>query len=123
MRIAGLVFLALMAILALLPGHVKGRYATVGAIHECLHLAVFCLAYLLLIAGSKGSKESAVVSILLAIFGITLELFQTRAYGTNLELHDVAANLGGIIAGYLTRSIWSGRKLDHSGGAACGGNR
>jgi len=105
-RITGIFFLALLAFVALLPGPVKGRIATSGLAHECSHIAVFSLAFLLTAAGSKRMRESAVLVFLLFAFRSILEFMQTQVYGIPIEYRDISANAAGLLVGFLSRTIW-----------------
>jgi hypothetical protein len=106
-RTAGLLFLVLLTVLALLlPPPYKGRLATFGVVHETMHILVFFSTYLLISAGSRTLGKSTFVLFGLLAFGTALEILQTRAYGTPLEFADVLLNVFGTTLGFLTRSIW-----------------
>jgi VanZ family protein len=103
----GILFIALLACFALLPGPaVKGRFATSGPWHACAHMAAFYIAFLLIAAGSRVAKRSVVAGFFLLAFGVAIEFFQTRVYGTRIEYRDIIADTTGILLGFLSRSIW-----------------
>jgi hypothetical protein len=106
LRLTGMILLALIAVLALLPGPVKGRLATFGAVHDCAHGAVFGVAFLLIAANSK-TRSAAVAAIALLAFGAALELMQTHVYGTWLEYRDITADAAGIMLAVVSRSLWA----------------
>lgn len=113
--ITGLFFLAALVVLALLPIPYKGRLATVGLVHECVHIGAFSLAFLLLCGSSRTPRASVGVGVILLVFGIALEVFQTRIYGTVLEYRDISANAAGTMLGFVGRSIWMNSTLRSSG--------
>ncbi len=103
---AGVFFLAFLAFLAVVPPPFsKGRFATVGFAHTSLHALAFCLAFLLLAAGSATARKSAGWAVILLLFGATLEVLQAHRYGIWLEYRDIFSDAGGIILGYITRLI------------------
>jgi hypothetical protein len=107
----GVLLVLLLAVLALLPEPFKGRTATSGLVHECGHVFVFSLAFLLTSMGSRGTREFAILAVLLT-FGFGLELLQSRVYHIPIEYRDISANFSGVLLGFLGRSIWIGKTRD-----------
>ena len=105
-RIIGILWLALLMFLALLPEPFKGRVATFGFGHKCAHIAVFTVAFLLIATRLKGWGQPAILGLLLLVFGSALELLQTRVYHIPIEYSDISANAAGILLGFLSRTIW-----------------
>ena len=105
-RIIGIMWLALLMFLALLPEPFKGRFATIGVGHQFTHIAVFTVAFLLMATRLKGLGQPAILGLLLLLFGSALELLQTRVYHIPIEYSDISANAAGILVGFLSRAIW-----------------
>ena len=104
LRLAGIVFLALLAFFALAPSPFsKGRFATFGLLHAALHAALFFVSFHLIAA---GARRSGGLALLLLAFGAALEFLQTRRYAIWLEYRDIFADAAGILLAYITRSIW-----------------
>jgi len=112
-RLAGILFLGLLAFFALVPTPFsKGRLATFGLAHYCLHITAFCVAFHLLSSGAEGGRRLAAVAALLVAFGAAVEVLQTRRYGTGIEYPDIAANAAGVLLGYVSRWFWTNRVPD-----------
>jgi hypothetical protein len=100
------VFLAALAVLAFLPRPWKGRLATHGYLHLCAHMVAFGAAFLLIAWTMRDRASQSGSAILLLLFGVVLEVFQTRVYGNLLEYRDIAANGTGIVLAFLACNIW-----------------
>jgi uncharacterized membrane protein len=101
----GVVGVAGIAVLALLPEPLKGRMTTHGPVHALTHFAAFAALQLL---NSLTVKDHAAVrtAVLLLAFGILLEALQTRVYQNYFEYRDVLADATGIAMGLLLRALW-----------------
>lgn len=104
----GAAYLALLALLALLPQPWKGRLATHGYVHDGAHVLAFTAAFLLQTWRRKSRANASRIGLLLLLFGALLEGLQTRVYGNSFEYRDVIADATGIALGFLMRSMWEG---------------
>jgi len=90
------VFLAAIAALSLLPQPWKGRLATVGLLHDCAHIGAFFALAALTFKQRWTSRQSFLASGFLFLFGVSLEMLQTRIYHNQLEVFDILDDLAGI---------------------------
>jgi hypothetical protein len=104
-RIAGISILAAIALLALMPQPWKGRLATFGTVHDCAHVAAFLIACFLTTWRVPGGRAALCAGLLLLLFGLLLEVLQTRIYGNHFEYRDLVADAAGIATGLLLRNI------------------
>lgn len=102
----GAAFVAILAILALLPQPWKGRLATHGLVHVCAHVAAFSAAFFLNTWRQRDWTIVNLTAALLLLFALLLEALQTRVYGNIFEYRDVVADATGIVLGLLVRKIW-----------------
>src|SRR5256885_1481636 len=84
----GVVFLIILTAVALLPQPFKGRFSTVGLLHDCVHLAAFFVAFLLTSWRGCSLRQAATRAAVLFVFGVALEIVETRFYGNRLEYRD-----------------------------------
>lgn len=111
-RPAGFAFLCLMACFAVIPGQFRHWFATFGPAHAYVHIAVFCVAFLLTAKRFQSAGGTVVLVILLFIYGASLELLQSRIFKIRLEYGDVFSDATGILLGLLANSItgWRSRQ-------------
>jgi len=98
MRLAGLLLLAAIASLALMPQPWKGRLATHGLLHAASHAAAFLAAGFLLTWRAKRRQASFFVALLILGLGLLLEYLQTVIYR---NASSTAADAAGIAAALL----------------------
>jgi len=103
--------LAAVAAASLLPQPWKGRLATFGPLHDCAHIAVFFLASVLTMRRLWKMRELPIASSILGLFGVALEVLQTRVYHNRLEIYDILDDLAGIALGVLGSTALG---VDHS---------
>jgi uncharacterized protein YfiM (DUF2279 family) len=103
----GVASLVILTVLALLPQPWKGRLAIHGYFHGYAHMVAFMGVFLLTTWREESRARVSLVALFLFLFGLGLEILETRVYGNALEYHDIAANAAGIVLGLLLRGIWS----------------
>ncbi len=92
-------FLAMLAVVSVLPEPLKKLTSTHGLLHDGLHIAAFLAALLIAAGPSKSSNTLVLWAIVLMCFGTLLELVQTRIYNNPLEVRDILDDAVGIGAG------------------------
>jgi hypothetical protein len=98
--------LVLVAALSLLPQPWKGRLATVGLLHDGLHVGAFFALAALTFKLPGTLWRSLRACGLLFLFAVTLEFLQTRRYHNRLEIFDILADLTGIALAALIFAIY-----------------
>jgi VanZ family protein len=104
-RMMGIVVLAAIGFLSLLPEPWKGRTVTFGAFHDCAHIAAFLVAFVLITWQVRSMRLAVRAAFLLLAFGGLLEFFQTRVYGNHLEYQDIVADAAGLAIGLLVLNL------------------
>ncbi len=104
-RGAGIVTLAIIAFLAVMPEPWKGRFATHGMVHDWAHFAAFLVACVLTTWRVRSAGAAAGIALGILLFGVAMEILQTRIFGNRFELLDVIADAGGIATGLVFRNI------------------
>jgi hypothetical protein len=113
-RPAALVYLSMLALLAALPARFRGWFATYGLVHECAHIAVFYLAFLVTSLRAKNGRDAAFLGCLLLSYGAALEALQTVLFHIPLEYSDVLADAAGVALGVLSKSVGASYKTNQS---------
>jgi len=113
-RPAAFACLALLALLASLPGPFRGRFATSGMVHACAHITVFYLTFLVTVPRAKSGREAAILGCLLLSYGAALELLQTILFHIPLEYADVLADAAGVALGFLSKTMAEGRRANQA---------
>ena len=82
---ARICFFAGVLAVSVLPRPWKGRLKTVGQLHMWSHIAVFFVGTLLIVRRNWSVSGFLAAGASLALFGILLEILQTRVYHNLLE--------------------------------------
>ena len=96
---------AILALFSILPEPLKGRLATNGVLHRLTHIAAFCVGFVVAAGAARRLSISVAVAILLAGFGIALELLQSVVYGNYPEYWDMRDDAWGVALGWLLQRV------------------
>ncbi len=101
----GLAWLALIAVLALLPEPLKSRSATRGRTHRVVHVIAFFVASFTLGLASDRRRIQLLFCAGALLLGIALEALQVASYRNRLEFRDIGDDAIGAILGFTIRQI------------------
>ena len=99
MRFIGLLWLAFVTVLSLIPLKYKYRAGTTGVFHSPGHFLIFLVTAMLLCWNSPNARSRFLRWAGICCFGIVIEILEWSTYHNVMEWRDVLIDIFGAAVG------------------------